>query len=471
MDSKLKTIALTLLGLAVSGAAYFFGTGLHPHWWLTWLAPIPVLMLASRLPFWYAATMAFGAFVVQGLNTFSYYQLVAPLPVAFIVLLIPAILFAAVVLLFRTFVLRGMLFRAAFVVPALWVAIEYLSEFKSPHGTFGNIAYSQMDFLSVIQIAAVTGIWGISFLLFLFPAAIAALTAPASTARQKKLLALVVCTIFAAALGFGVVRLRAQRSAPSVTVGLLDTDAKSTMYPQGPASVELIRAYCRHIPDLARQGAQFVVLPEKLGRFTDAEVTQADEMLGASAKENHLTIAAGFHHLPDRNETRVYSPDGAVEAVYEKHHMLPAFESELRVGDTRTSLQRASGKIGLTICKDMDFPKLSRQYGDDGATLLLVPAWDFTTDGWLHSRMAILRSVESGFSMARAPRLGVLTVNDDRGRVLAEQNTGSADFDSVLATVPLGAGPTLYDRAGDWFAWFDLLLLAIIFFPRWKSLP
>jgi apolipoprotein N-acyltransferase len=471
MDAQVKTVALASLTVAVSGAAYFFGTGLNPHWWLTWIAPLPVLMFAPRIPRWHAASMAFGAFVVQGLNMFAYYRLVVPLAVSLIVLLVPALLFAAVVLVFRSFVLRGMLLRAAFVVPALWVAIEYLSEFRSPHGTFGNIAYSQMDFLPPIQIAALTGIWGISFLLFLFPAAIAANTAPSGAAQQKRVVALSTCILFVAVLTYGLARLHAKQHTPTVAVALLDTDAQDTMYLQGPATVALIRAYAAHIPDQAKQGAQVVVLPEKLGRFTDAEVKQSDEILGQSAKENNLTIAAGFHHLPDRNETRVYSPDGTLEAVYEKHHMLPAFESALLVGTTRTVLQRPSGKWGLTICKDMDFTKLSQQYGRDGATLLLVPAWDFTTDGWLHSRMAILRGVESGFSMARAPRLGNLTVTDDRDRVLAEQKTGSSNFDSAQATVSVGTGPTFYDRHGDWFAWFDLLLLAIIFFPRWKALP
>ena len=45
----------------------------------------------------------------------------------------------------------------------------------------------------------------------------------------------------------------------------------------------------------------------------------------------------------------------------------------------------------MEICKDMDFPLLSRQYGNDGAGLMLVPAYDFVTDGWLHGRMAILK--------------------------------------------------------------------------------
>lgn len=56
---------------------------------------------------------------------------------------------------------------------------------------------------------------------------------------------------------------------------------------------------------------------------------------------------------------------------------------------------------GMQICKDMDFPRLSRRYGVKGVGLLLVPAWDFTLDGWLHGRMAVMRGVESGFTIVR----------------------------------------------------------------------
>jgi apolipoprotein N-acyltransferase len=469
-NSQSNSVIFMVPAAVVSAAAYFLGTGLYPHWWLTWLAPLPILVLVPRLPRGHAVAIAFAAYAAGGANMFSYYRLVAPLPIALIVLLVPALFFAVVVLLFRSFVLRGMLLRAALAVPASWVALEYLSEVRSPHGTFGNISYSQMDFLPVIQIAAVTGIWGISFLLFLFPAAMAAMVAPRGDTRGKTLVAVVVGIIFAGPLGFGIARLHAERHTASVTVGLLDSDEAATMYPKGAASVDLIRSYTAHIPELAARGAQIVVIPEKLGRFTDDEVAQTDEVLGQIAQQNHITIAAGLHHLPNLNETRVYAPDGHLEAVYEKHHMLPAFESDLLVGTTRTSLERPSGKIGLTICKDMDFPELSRNYGNDGATLLLVPAWDFTRDGWLHSRMAILRGVESGFAIARAPRLGNLTITDDRGRVIAEQVTGAKSFDSTLATVALGSGRTFYDRAGDWFAWFDLVLLAVILIPRWKPM-
>jgi apolipoprotein N-acyltransferase len=117
------------------------------------------------------------------------------------------------------------------------------------------------------------------------------------------------------------------------------------------------------------------------------------------------------------------------------------------------------GKWGLEICKDLDFPRLSRQYSGDGVALLIVPAWDFVDDGWLHGRMAILRGVESGFSIARSAKLGILTASDDRGRVLAERNTIGPVFATVVANIPIRHDSTFYARFGNWFAWVCVALL------------
>ena len=145
--------------------------------------------------------------------------------------------------------------------------------------------------------------------------------------------------------------------------------------------------------------------------------------------------------------------------------MLPPFESKFTVGNSQTTLQQP--RWGVTICKDMDFPGLSREYGRDGVGLLLVPAWDFDADGWLHGRMAILRGVEDGFSIARAPRHGILSVSDSRGRVLAERSTAAAPFSTILTQVPVNHEATLYSRAGDWFAWCCItLLLGLLVFAR-----
>jgi len=91
-----------------------------------------------------------------------------------------------------------------------------------------------------------------------------------------------------------------------------------------------------------------------------------------------------------------------------------------------------------------------------------VPAWDFVDDGWLHGRMAVLRGVESGFSIARSAKLGLLTATDDRGRILADRNTLTVPFATVIATVPVRHDATIYSRFGDWFAWLDIVVLAVL---------
>jgi apolipoprotein N-acyltransferase len=114
----------------------------------------------------------------------------------------------------------------------------------------------------------------------------------------------------------------------------------------------------------------------------------------------------------------------------------------------------------------MDFPHLSRQYARDGVALMVVPAWDFTVDGWLHGRMAIMRAVEGGFSIARSAKRSILYATDDRGRVIAERDSGFVPFATVVATVPVRHDATIYSRFGDWSAWLNLgLLVALLGVP------
>jgi apolipoprotein N-acyltransferase len=450
---------------AACAAMYYFGTGLHPVWYLTWFAPLPILLLATRAEPRVVSCAAFLAFAVGALNMWGYYhQVEVPLALKLLITIGPALVFLWAVMRFRALALGGHLVRAVLVAPSLWVAFEYLAEFQSPHSTYGNLGYTQMDFPPALQIAAVTGIWGISFLLFLFPAAIAGFCTPGASWRQKRSVAVWATASFLIVLGASWHRLNTGPARPQVKVGLVDLDATASRMPRSSAGLELVKAYADQTLRLAQQGAEVIVISEKIARLNDYEIQQADSILGAAAKNNSVTIMAGFLHLPNLNEARIYSPDDRLEAIYEKHHMLPAFESDLLPGTARVILERPSGKWGIEICKDMDFPRLSREYGHDGAGLMLVPAWDFVADGWLHGRMAVLRGVESGFSVARAAKEGILAVSDDRGRVLEEQVTGGTGFVSLVASVPVKSGPTIYARTGNWFAWTNLVLAAFLLF-------
>jgi apolipoprotein N-acyltransferase len=110
----------------------------------------------------------------------------------------------------------------------------------------------------------------------------------------------------------------------------------------------------------------------------------------------------------------------------------------------------------------MDFTNPARAYGQAGVGLMLTPAWDFRVDGFYHGHIAVMRAVEDGFSLVRAARNGLLTVADDRGRIVAEISSGTAPFATILATVPAGHSDTLFLSLGDWFGWCAIALLVLV---------
>jgi apolipoprotein N-acyltransferase len=203
-------------------------------------------LIAPALSLRNAFLVSFLAYALGGLNMWNYFRELIPLPVLLLSVFGPAVVFAAITLAFRAYALRGQLFRAMFSFPLLWVAFQFLQEFRSIHSTFGNLAYTQMNFLPVLQIASMTGIWGIDFLLFLFPSAVALLFL-SSNSTQKRNLAIAAGGILAIALGFGVVRLNEAIESRRVTVGLVATDAPSTRFPPSPATLDLVRQYVPHI--------------------------------------------------------------------------------------------------------------------------------------------------------------------------------------------------------------------------------
>ncbi len=465
-----NTAVAAVLVVVASATMFYFGTGLHPIWWLTWVAPIPVLWIAPRVSRRFAFLLAFFALTLGGLNLWSYFHHYLSMPFAVTLAIIagPALIFAAGVSLYR-WMLQRSVWQAAFIFPSFWVCYEFLEALTSPHSTAGNLAYTQMNLLPVIQIASVTGIWAISFCVLLFASTAAILLGGYGSLVGRGQLAVSIACLLLAVFGFGIWRLRhTPAGSPTVMVGLVASDLHQNILTEQPGdTLRVLHDYAAQAEVLAAKGARVVVIPEKIAVLLDPNLAQADELLLATAANTGAVIVVGVIHPTTGatwNEARLYFPDGSIR-TYEKHHMLPVYEGNLTVGTERTEWTEISGRWGITICKDMDFPPLSREYGNDGVGLLLVPAWDFGVDGWWHGRMAILRGIESGFSIARAPKEGILSVSDNRGRVLAETSTDTLPFSSLVAAVPVRHETTLYDRFGNWFGWlnvfFFIALLAV----------
>jgi apolipoprotein N-acyltransferase len=466
--NSLHRATVILCTVVLTAGAYFISSGLHRVWWLVWLAPIPVLLLAPKLRAWQAFAVAIAARALGSLCFWNYLHHVVqfPLWLILVMVLVPATSFALAVGLYCGLLQKGNPWFAMFAFPVTMVAAEYL--FSLSQGTFINTGYTQLENLPVLQLAAIAGLWGISFSVNLFSAGLAVVVFTPKKPRLR--IAVALAALYFAIFSYGVMRLyNTPQASNSVLVGLVETHTGKNIFPPDASStMAMYQEYAAQIKSLAASGAQFVILPEMTALIPDSASAKVDAFFQQTARSAHVQVLVGILHVTDHgayNEGRLYSAAGEIETVYRKHHLVPTWESRSTPGTDLSVLPQSASNVGIEICRDMDYPELARRYAKQQVGLMLVPAWDQGVDidaAW-HGHLSLMRGVEDGFTMVRDAKNGLLTASDDRGRILVEKSTRSdGALTTMLATVPVRYDATLYQKWGDWFAWVDLVALVVL---------
>ncbi|WP_067792785.1 nitrilase-related carbon-nitrogen hydrolase [Actinomadura formosensis] len=458
MHRRRPRVLLAVAAAAASAALFHLGTGLHPIPVLTWLAALPVLLLAPRTGVGPAAAAAFAAWLGGQTNLWDFYQgedgLDQPVPLVVGIFLGTAVLFALTVLLARALMLRRRPFAAAVAVPSAWVAVEYAM--SMPQGAFWSIGYTQAGVGPVLQIASLTGLWGMTFLILGVPAAVAAITAPGTGPRARVQLGAAAALLVVAALGYGFLRPAAE--GPTMKVALIAGPSWDHPIPvETPEGRALVARYAERVRSVAARGAQVIVLPEKLVQADERTLPLLTGPLARAAAGRHVVTGLT---LVRNGVTANAALDVTSGTVYRKHHLIPVLEEGYSAGSETAFVPGT--RWGLIICKDLDHPALPRAYRGQEARVLLTPALDFGQDAWWHSRVAVTRGVESGLTIVRSATQGALTVSDPYGNVRAEARTGGAALTVLTAEVSTPGVTTLYSRLGDWFAWLCLALTACV---------
>ncbi len=418
--------------------------------WLVLVAPVPLLVYALYAPrAWVVFGLAFTAGLMGEAGPMWFYGRVLPLIYGLAVY--QALVFALAVVLLRGLYHRVSPAAAVLGFAAMTAAIEYLYGMVSPNGSFGALGYTMVDVLPLLQTASLAGVAGLSFLAAIIPAGLAVLCL-----RPRDMSALAVWAVpVVAALVFGFWQL-AQPSGPSLRIALLSDDRYAgRIYDHPEANAELAADFASQIAEAAGQKPAAIVIPEKM-LATGTKLTSDSVIVagldGPAPQGGRLNVAALY--------------EGAATRFYLKKRMVPGLEGEYQRGHDELVTSIDGQSVGIAICKDMDFASDLRLYGKRDVGLMLVPAWDFDRDAYLHGRMAVVRSVENGFSLARSASQGLMTLNDSKGRIIAEKRTIKVPS-MLVGDLPTGHGHTLYSRIGDAFAqammvlWVGLLALLI----------
>jgi apolipoprotein N-acyltransferase len=453
-------------GLAILGGLLLrWSFGLHPLWWLAWMAPAPLLVAALRSTCWTAIAWALLAGLIGASAKLHYLTLTVPLAAALLVTVLLALLWVAVVSLTRRIMTASASPWTVLAYPLLWCGADTLLAHLHPDGNFDSLAYSQAGFAPALQIVSLLGVAGLVFVLSLFPATLALAAVRGWRAARWPLAASLLLTF--ACLGFGYARIPAAPSPEGALVGMAAID--DFIGPRVPAAeVERIWAqYERHVGALAAQGAGIVLLPEKIAVLAPDAAAMLRQRMAKLAAARHvwLTLGVGIDDGGKTNHQWLFAPDGRLAADYLKHYLAPP-ERDFAAG-TGFEVQAIEGtRYGLSICKDVHFAAMGRAYAGLGAQALLVLAWDFGEDGEYAARLSAVRSVETGMPMLRVAREGLLTISDGYGRVVAEKASAPLPGVTLIGRVPAPlSSPTLYSRTGDLFGWLctaaSVLMLAL----------
>lgn len=463
-----------ILGLGTIALA--FGNGVWAFAPLAWIAPILILRFMRGHGIWRACLFGSLACVLAAQVHYMGYALPGPKLVGITMGLLVGLVSFLPFLADRLLSPRLQGFSSVLVFPLATVCLGYpLTVWL---GSWGSPAYTQHGQLVLIQLVSLTGIYGLTFLMALFASLVVRFWEQGfAWARIRPALLGYLC-LLGLILFFGEMRLTffAPRAE---TVRVAAITSTNSIY-EGPSSSdgdyrEKFREHsavaAAEVIDetrrAARFGARLVVWQEGCVPLHDDDEEDFLRRAQAVAVEEGIYLAAAVFVVGDRfpnelgeNKVLWITPAGEIERAYLKARPVPGIEPCV-AGDGRIHVEQTPfGKISAAICYDLDFPSLIQQAG--GADVMVAPANDWQAINPLHTRMAAFRAVENGFSVVRATGMGLSAAFDPQGRILASSDYYHTTDAIMIADIPKEGTTTLYNQAGDWFAWLAMLAMAVV---------
>jgi len=447
------------------GALYGFASALACTWWLAqaiagyFAAGIVVGALATGAAYAVAVSATFGTFAVGAA------RLLGP----------------------------GHGWGARVATASLWVAVE-LVRARVLGQPWALLGYTQHGVTPVIQMASVTGVYGVSFVVALGNVALAEAwmrrRAGARWWPALRVLAPAGAVVAALAIAGGlVVHADEPSGAPQRVLVIQSNVPPAFQWTRAYAESQFL-ALARLTASAAREHQPaLIVWPEHaLPLYLEQEPVLAAELerIARRAGADLVLGAPRFADGQTYNSVRLVRPGRGAVAAYDKQRLVPfaeapppfavatasAAQSESPrafVAGTEPGLLLGAMPLGASICHEALYPDVVNGAVAEGAEVLVNVA----NDGWLdgewgvasrqHFAMTVFRAVETRRPLVRAATTGVSGVIDPFGRVVAATAPNTAAVAS--ATIHPRQGLTPYVRFGDAFAIGCVLVAVVALLP------
>jgi apolipoprotein N-acyltransferase len=401
-------------------------------------------------------------------------------------------LFPGLFALFVGLAVRRFGVAGVWLAPFAWVAGEWVRSSFGGGFPWALLGSSQASVVPIAQLASVTGVYGLSWIVALVGTAAAAVALSQRKAHRWAAAGVGVLLFAVAAAGaLRVAEGSLTQSGEVIRVGLVQGNIDQANKWDPAYREPIMRRYI----DLSRQaiggGAALVIWPEAATPFffdVDAAMAEPVRRLAVESRTPFIIGSDEFERGATRETNRIFNSavlvgaDGRSQGSYRKMRLVPFGEyvplkqllffvgplveavSDFSAGDEPVVLNAGGRRVSVAICYESVYPWIARAFVARGSQLLAT----ITNDAWFgrssaafqHFEQGALRAVEQGRYVVRAANTGISGAVDPYGRPIAQ--TGLFETVAITVDVRLLNHRTIYSYLGDVMAWLSLAVTAAV---------
>ena len=379
-----------------------------------------------------------------------------------------------------------------FSAPLLWTILEFARSHLLTGFPWENLAYSQYLYENIIQIADLTGIYGISFAIVMVNAVLYNLLTLRFRTRYLPAEIAIAFAMIAAIYGYGHFRaaeiLETVQKKSSVEVALVQGNIDQNIKWNDRYQLQTLNIYrSLSLGSIPAEGG-LIVWPETAAPFyfegpgpLRAVIVDAVQASGRRLLFGSPSYDEAGGKVSYSNSAYMLRQDGTVAGRYDKVHLVPYGEyvplrqlfpfigklvvgvGDFRPGTGFNPIESDGRRIGVLICYEAIFPESARDYKQKNADLLV----NITNDAWFgkssapfqHLSMTVFRAVENRLYLVRAANTGISAIIDPTGKILSQ--TDLFERTVLKGEVKYIDVKTFYAAYGDLFVY----LCGIVMIP------
>jgi apolipoprotein N-acyltransferase len=407
-------------------------------------------------------------------------------------------------------------YLSIFLFPSVSLIVESFIA-NGPNGTFGNIAYNLVDIKVLMQLTSITGIWGISFMIFLFATVSNHILENYKTQKTVRVFSTSYGVLLLVMLIFGIIRLELGKKpvleAERIKIAAVTSENKDWSiaihwivtgqileFPKkidqtSPQLVEFQKSFQKFIGDhknprfesvfsaleeyydeifdncqeAINDGAKVILLSEgEMICFNDGE-NKIIERAREFARQNNIyfffAMGTIYPNKMKNNEPFIgnkilsIDPDGNIIDTYYKNVPVKNADPSIPGDGIINIVETPYGNFSPVICYDADFPTMMRQTGLNNTDVIMVATGDWYSISPYHSKVGIVRSIENGVAMFKTVSYGLSVAADAYGNIITEDDFFEDDHHIMIAEIPIYKTATFYSFAGDFLIYISYLYM------------